>query len=116
LASARGNGIEHTLLDTVPVALAAVLATRATGRRVPSGAASLGLLLASGALVHLSGGVIEAHFHFFVVIIVVALYQDWIPFLIAVGFVVLEHGVLGVLDPTAMYDHADAWAEPWNGR
>jgi PAS domain S-box-containing protein len=46
-------------------------------------------------------------------IIVVALYQDWVPFLLAVGFVVVEHGVLGVLDPTAMYDHADAWAEPW---
>jgi diguanylate cyclase (GGDEF)-like protein/PAS domain S-box-containing protein len=70
-------------------------------------------LLASAAIVHLSAGAIEAHFHFFVMIIVVALYQDWVPFLLAVGFVVIEHGVLGVLDPTAMYDHPDAWAEPW---
>ncbi len=92
---------------------AAVLASKATGRRLQSAAASLGLMLASAAVVHLSRGAIEAHFHFFVMIIVVALYQDWVPFLLAVGFVVIEHGVVGVLDPTSMYDQPDAWAEPW---
>jgi diguanylate cyclase (GGDEF)-like protein/PAS domain S-box-containing protein len=109
----RGYAPEHTLVDTLPVAVAAILASRATGRRTQSGSASLGLMIASAAVVHLSGGAIEAHFHFFVMIIVVALYQDWVPFLLAIGFVVLEHGVLGVIDPTSMYDHPDAWAEPW---
>src|SRR6266851_1833594 len=109
----RGYAPEHTFVDTLPVALAAVVASRATGRRMQSGAASLGLLVASAALVHLSGGAIEAHFHFFVMIIVVALYQDWVPFLLAIGFVVFEHGALGAIDPTSMYDHPDAWAEPW---
>ena len=101
------------VVDLLPIAFAAVLASKATGRRMQAGAASLGLMLASAALVHLSGGLIEAHFHFFVMIIVVALYQDWVPFLLAVGFVVIEHGVVGVLDPASMYDHPDAWAEPW---
>ena len=109
----RGHDAWHTALDTLPLAFAAVVASRASGRRLQAGSASLGLLLASAAAVHLSNGAIEAHFHFFVMIIVVALYQDWVPFLLAVGFVVIEHGVVGVLDPTAMYDHADAWAEPW---
>ena len=109
----RGYALDHMVVDILPVAFAAVLASRATGRRMRAGAASLGLMLASAAVVHLSGGAIEAHFHFFVMIIVVALYQDWVPFLLAVGFVVIEHGVVGVIDPASMYDHPDAWAEPW---
>ena len=49
--------------------------------------ASLGLLTSSAFIVHLSNGNIEAHFHFFVVISVVTLYQDWVPFLLAIGMV-----------------------------
>jgi methyl-accepting chemotaxis protein len=56
-----------------------VIATRARGRRVQAVAASLGLITSSAVVVHLSGGYIEAHFHFFVVTAVIALYQDWIP-------------------------------------
>ena len=55
-------------------------------------AASFGLITASAMLVHLSGGYIEAHFHFFVMIGVLTLYQDWVPFLVAIGYVVLHHG------------------------
>jgi PAS domain S-box-containing protein len=63
--------------------------------------------------VHLSGGVIEAHFHFFVMVGVVVLYQDWRPFLIAITFVVLHHGVIGVLSPEDVYNHRGAWEQPW---
>jgi PAS domain S-box-containing protein len=75
--------------------------------------ASLGLVTSSGFLVHLVGGYIEVHFHFFVMVIVIALYQDWVPFLAALGYVVLEHGVVGILAPTAVYNHPDAWENPW---
>src|SRR5690606_29679824 len=44
---------------------------------------------------------------------VIALYQDWLPFLLGVAFVVFEHGVLGVLDPATVYDHQAAVARPW---
>jgi methyl-accepting chemotaxis protein len=64
-----------------------VIATRARGRRVQAVAASLGLITSSAVVVHLSGGYIEAHFHFFVVTAVIALYQDWIPFLTSIAFV-----------------------------
>jgi signal transduction histidine kinase/ActR/RegA family two-component response regulator len=63
--------------------------------------------------VHSSGGVIEAHFHFFVVIVVLTLYEDWMPFLLAVGYVVLHHGTAGVLDSNAVYNHPAAAAHPW---
>jgi diguanylate cyclase (GGDEF)-like protein len=82
-------------------------------RSVRAGFASLGMLTSSAVLIHISGGYIEFHFHFFVMVGVMALYQDWVPFLIAIAYVVLHHGTAGVLDPTSVYNHPDAWAHPW---
>jgi mannitol-specific phosphotransferase system IIBC component len=64
-------------------------------------------------LVHLSGGYIEFHFHFFVMVGLMALYQEWTPFLLAITFVLVHHGVVGVLDPSAVYNHPAAVAHPW---
>jgi diguanylate cyclase (GGDEF)-like protein/PAS domain S-box-containing protein len=109
-----GVGPLHSLLEGSAVAFWAVAANfSGFGQRTRSVAASFGLLTASALLVHLAGGAIEAHFHFFVMIAVIALYQDWVPFLFAIGFVVVEHGLVAVIFPSAVYDHADAWAEPW---
>jgi methyl-accepting chemotaxis protein len=57
----------------------------AIGRRARSAVAVLGPITASAVIVHLSGGVVEAHFHFFVMIRVITLYQDWLPFGLALG-------------------------------
>jgi hypothetical protein len=46
-------------------------------RRLRAGLATFGLLTASAVLVHLSGGLIEFHFHFFVMLFVITFYQDW---------------------------------------
>jgi diguanylate cyclase (GGDEF)-like protein/PAS domain S-box-containing protein len=109
-----GYGFIHNAIEGGVVAAAALFASMArANRRVQAAAASLGLLTASAILVHLSGGYIELHFHFFVALMIIALYQDWVPFLLAIGYVVLEHGTLGVLDPTAVYNHPDGWAHPW---
>ena len=59
----------------------------ALGRRARASAAVLGLITASAVTVHLSGGVVEAHFHFFVMIGVITLYQDWLQFGLALGYV-----------------------------
>lgn len=64
-------------------------------------------------LVHLSGGLIEMHFLFFVIVAAVTLYQQWAPFLSAVAFVILHHGVIGTTHPEATYNHAAAIAHPW---
>jgi diguanylate cyclase (GGDEF)-like protein/PAS domain S-box-containing protein len=73
----------------------------------------VGLLTCSALLVQLSGGLIEMHFHFFVMVGVITLYQDWWPFLIAIGYVVLQHGFAGIADPSAVYNHAEAVQHPW---
>jgi two-component system, sensor histidine kinase and response regulator len=75
--------------------------------------ASLGLLSAAAFLVSASGGLIESHFYFFVIIIVLTLYEDWVPFLLAVAFVLIHHGVLGTLEPHSVFDRAEAWNAPW---
>src|SRR5258708_902663 len=87
----RGLGIEHAIGWTIPIALAGVAGTlHAAGRRARSVAVALGLLTASAVLVEASGGKIEAHFHFFVMIAVLALYEDWLPFRVAVSYGLLE--------------------------
>lgn len=91
---------------------AALSATDPRRRAFVSSMNALGLVTASAVLVDLSGGTIEMHFHFFVVVGILTLYQDWLPFLLAIGFVTLHHGVLGVLDPRAVYDHSSAIEHP----
>ena len=113
-AVARGNSWIHALVEVAAVAILATAAQCSRKRHRESMVlASLGLMTASGVLVHLSGGVIEAHFHFFVMVGVVVLYQDRRPFLIAIAFVVLHHGVMGVLAPEDVYNHQAAWENPW---
>jgi PAS domain S-box-containing protein len=108
------DGLFQYLLDGSLIALAAFLAGRPSrSRRFRAAVASIGLITASAISVHLAGGFIEMHFHFFVALIVISLYQDWLPFLLAIGYVVVEHGVLGTLAPTMVYNHPDAWLHPW---
>jgi len=73
-----------------------------------------GLVFCSMALVLLTRGTIEAHFHFFVIIGFIALYQDWVPFLWNVAFTVLSHG-LGTawLGGGQIFNHPSAQGHPW---
>jgi diguanylate cyclase (GGDEF)-like protein len=109
-----GRGLTESLEGAAIVAVFAGLAsTDLRRRRFVSAMTALGLVTSSAVLVSLSGGVIEMHFHFFVMVGILTLYQDWLPFLLAIGFVVLHHGVFGTLDPSAVYDHGDAIAHPF---
>lgn len=110
----QGYSGGHALLEGGAVAVLAVVgAAGRRDRRLGSGAVAVGLLTASAVAVHLSHGAIEAHFHFFVMIAVLTLYEDWFPFLLAAGYVLLHHGVGGALAPEEVYNHADARAHPW---
>ncbi len=110
----RGFSFWHTVLEGAIVPVTALLATSpALSRRLRSTAASFGLLSCSAVLVHLSGGVIEMHFHFFVMVAVVALYQDWVCFLAAIAYVLVHHGLLGAVDPSSVFNHYAALNQPW---
>jgi diguanylate cyclase (GGDEF)-like protein len=110
----RGYGVLHSATEGAFIGLAALLATvPRLGRKGRSAAAALGLIASSALTVHLSGGAIEAHFHFFFVLALLTLYQDWLPFLLAIGFVVVHHGAVGAIAPGDVYNHPDAVAHPW---
>jgi signal transduction histidine kinase len=82
-------------------------------RRTASVAVTAGLVWCSTVLVGLTGGTIEAHFHFFIIIGFIALYQDWVPFLFNVLFTVVSHGVGSMWLRTLMFNHPAAQANPW---
>jgi diguanylate cyclase (GGDEF)-like protein len=110
---ARGAGVLHSAAEAGVVGMMAGLA-RASGdhRQLSAGATAVGLVMSSAVLVHLSGGTIEMHFHFFVMVCLLTLYQDWMPYLLAVGFVVVHHAVVGMAAPHAVYNHPAAVARP----
>jgi diguanylate cyclase (GGDEF)-like protein/PAS domain S-box-containing protein len=111
----RGMGLAASISPVVPIALAGVAGMLgAPGQRARSVAVVFGLLTSSAVLVHAWDGQIEGHFHFFVMIAVLALYEDWLPFGVAVSYVVAEHGVLGAIAPHSVYNHGGSpWA--WAG-
>ena len=112
-ALVQGAGPRHALFEASAVGVFAVLGVLGRhDRRVAATAVAFGLLTASAVTVHLSNGAIEAHFHFFVMIAVLTLYEDWLPFLAAFAFVLLHHGVVGLVDPESVFNHADAIANP----
>jgi diguanylate cyclase (GGDEF)-like protein len=108
-----GHGVVHSASEAGVVAIFALAASqRRLGRLLQSVAACLSLLTASAILVHLSSGAIEMHFHFFVVVPLLALYQDWIPFLLSIGYVVVHHVAVGFLDPGSVFNHPAGQANP----
>jgi diguanylate cyclase (GGDEF)-like protein len=93
--------------------MAAIASSRRMSSKLRMATSSLALLSAVALLIHTSGGIVVLHFYFFVVIMVLTLYEDWMPFLLALVFVLLHHGVLGTLEPKTVFDRAEEWNQPW---
>jgi diguanylate cyclase (GGDEF)-like protein/PAS domain S-box-containing protein len=109
-----GHGLAQSLADASPVAVFALLAgRRELGRRERAVMVCFGLLTSSALLVALWNGRIEGHFHFFVMVTLLATYEEWFPYLLAFLYVLVHHGVLGAIDAASVYDHAGAQAHPW---
>jgi signal transduction histidine kinase len=112
---AMGYSFAHSIAEgaVVPLTLALAALVIPGPRKVCAGLVTFGLLSCSALLSHFSGGYIEAHFHFFIVIILIGLYEDWLPFGIALSFVIVHHGIGGSIDPSSIYNHPAAQAHPW---
>jgi diguanylate cyclase (GGDEF)-like protein len=110
----RGYGVGHAALHAVPIVLLGALASvEGISTRQRSVAAALALLTSAAVFVHASHGLIEAHFAFFVLIVALTLYEDWLVFVVAIVFVLLHHGVLGMIDPGAVYSGTSLSGQPW---
>ncbi|ATW88527.1 methyl-accepting chemotaxis protein [Halohasta litchfieldiae] len=86
-------------------------------RRVRTSLASAGFMTTAAVLAYFTGGFIEAHFLYFVGVGVVALYEDWVPFGVAIGYVATQHSVFGLIEWFTVYNHPAAMAKPvvWGG-
>ncbi|MFN2588828.1 MAG: hypothetical protein ABR613_12030 [Actinomycetota bacterium] len=114
MALLRGFDPLHAVAEVGIVAVAAWVAMWSRlGRNFRAIVATAGLFTCSALLVHFSGGVTEMHFHFFVMVVVVTLYQEWFPFLVGIAYVLLHHGVMGTIEPGAVYGTPEAVANPW---
>jgi diguanylate cyclase (GGDEF)-like protein len=109
----RGDDVRHAAIEAALVAVFALLAvTDGRHRRFSSAMTAFGLITSSAVLVHLSGGSVEMHFHFFVMVGIMTLYQDWLPFLVTIGYVVVHHAGLGLVAPHEVFNHPAAIADP----
>jgi len=110
----RGYNVGHVVVE-LAVPLAALLFARVATphRRLAGFFTTAGLVYCSVVLVHLSGGMIEAHFHFFVLIGLIALYQDWIPFLWNVLFTVGSHAGGSAIAERLIFNHNSGQDKPW---
>ncbi len=68
---------------------------QSAGREARTVAVALGLVVSSAILVH-EWQATEAHFHFFVTVMALTLYEDWAPLGAALAFVVVQQAVVGV--------------------
>lgn len=110
LTLVRGHGPVDAGLRVVPILVLFGVALAPLGRRAQALAASLALVVCSAVLVDLYAGKTELHFHYFVAVAVIALYQDWTVYALAIAFVGLEHGLVGASSDHMVYDHG---GNPW---
>ncbi len=113
VAERGSTAVQYMAEPAAMLAFAALAGWSDASRKWRSLSASMGLLTGAAALVDISGGLTEMHFSFFVVILVLTLYEEWAPFLLAVAFVLIHHGIMGTIDPSAVFDTRAARAHPW---
>jgi methyl-accepting chemotaxis protein len=114
LFTGRATGENAGMLWAVIAAtlVCAVAAGLAQGRRARAVSVAVGLLFAADALVHGGGGLTDLHFHFFVVLALIGLYQDWVPFALAVVLVATHHLGVGAAAPDTVFSDPAARANP----
>ena len=130
-AISRATGIESVTgaeLPTIPLvhslvgtglvfAFLVVAAIPQVPRRVRSSLSSIGFMITGSILAYYTGGFIEAHFLYFIGVGIVALYEDWVPFAITIGYVAAQHSIFGLIEWFTVYNHPAAMANPvvWGG-
>ncbi len=99
--------IGHALSDAAGLFAVVLGATTFRSRRLRALLAATALLTCSALLVHFTGGLIEAHFHFFVAVTLLAFYEDRAIYALAVVYVLAHHGVMATqfADTNQVFDH-----------
>ena len=112
LGLVRGLPVSHLLVEVGGLGVVVLAAARLRTPRLQVAAAALALAGCSATLVHLGGGREDLHMHFFVMVVVAALYQDYLPFVLFVGFVAVHHVTASLLVPGSVFSNPDALEHP----
>jgi diguanylate cyclase (GGDEF)-like protein/PAS domain S-box-containing protein len=108
------HSVASSFVTVIPIAVFSALAGAGSlKRRERAAMVCFALLTSSAMLVHLWHGRVEGHFHFFVMVALLATYEEWFPYLLAFVYVLIHHGLMGAIDAGSVYDHAGAEAHPW---
>ena len=113
-ALATGASVGHMLVEILPLAIA--FAVAASSRLTPAARASamaLGLFTESAIAVHLAHGLVTVHFHYFVMLCLLALYEEFGALALGVAYVVVQHGLMGTMSPESVYGPAAEIRNPW---
>ena len=97
--------------------LAVIVVLLVGGQVLPSqvtraSAVSLGLMVGADVLVHVGGGLTDLHIWFYAILALVALYQAWTPFLLAVVFVAVHHAAMSLWMPESVFSTHQAQMHP----
>jgi diguanylate cyclase (GGDEF)-like protein len=109
----RGMG-SVTIAANIALIVIPTLAARAphASRRLRMLSATTALMISAAVCVDFAGGSTEAHFYFFVMVGLVALYQDWSAFGLCILITVVHHAVMGTIVPEAVYGSESEWRKP----
>ena len=69
-------------------------------------------MIGADVLVHVGGGLTDLHIWFYALLALVALYQAWTPFLLAVAFVAVHHAAMSLWMPHSVFSTHEAQANP----
>jgi diguanylate cyclase (GGDEF)-like protein len=109
----RGFAVALVAADLALIVVPALAARASNANRRPRMlCATTSLMLTSAVFVDFAGGMTEAHFHFFVMVGVVALYQDWSAFGLCILITVAHHAVMGSIAPRDVYGSPVEWRKP----
>ena len=108
------RGVSGFLLwgQLVVIVVLLVLGQVLSSQVVRASVVSLGLMIGADVLVHVSGGLTDMHIWFYALLALVALYQMWTPFVLAVGFVAVHHAAMSLWMPESVFSTHQAQHNP----
>jgi hypothetical protein len=94
------------------IVVACLVATGESSQAARSTLVGFALVMTSTYLVYVADGLTDMHIHFYVMLALIALYQSWSPFLLAIAMVAGHHFVLGTIAPDTVFSEAGAQEDP----
>jgi PAS domain S-box-containing protein len=109
---AQGASIYEIVVASLLLIVLAVVGMIARSHSFAAAAVALGLVTASGILVRYLNGSIESQFTFFLVIVALSFYRDWLPLLLGFVYVATYHLIAGFIVSVEASTQSSAAANP----